>query len=351
MVSGTRRRCPGPLERSCLFHAFAVAAAFLVLTTGCATLGGAPAQGRASSRPASEAEALLARGDEALAGRNFPEAQQLYESVKTKYPFLEVAKTAELRLADTDFEREQFLEARERYQSFARLHPSHPKVDYAAFRAALTHFRDVPSDFFLLPSGAEKDQVELKNALTAMGDFLRAHPNSPLRAEAQTVVRQVQRRLASHELYVARFYAKRERWGAAVARIATLLRSYPSVGLDDEALTVLDGASAKMTDSSPVREVLSAYLAAHAGTPDEARARRILAKIPSSPAPPAPPAPPTLSGSPPPPPESSKPAVSVPASTAEGARAGQGEPPGAGSPGAAAPPQGTATEAEPPASR
>src|SRR5687768_7767486 len=91
---------------------------------------------------ASDADTNMKRGAEALEGRNFVEAEKFFEYVRTKYPFLDLAKEAELKLADTDFERDQFPEARDRYQTFVRLHPTHAKVDYAAFRGALTHYKE-----------------------------------------------------------------------------------------------------------------------------------------------------------------------------------------------------------------
>src|SRR5205814_2390586 len=113
-------------------------------------------------------------GDELLESKNYLEAQKYYDYVKSKFPYLEAATTAELRLADVDFEREKYIEARDRYQNFVKLHPTHAKVDYAAFRSALSHFKDMPSDFFLLPPAREKDQAEVRAAAVAMGDFVRS---------------------------------------------------------------------------------------------------------------------------------------------------------------------------------
>ena len=111
---------------------FAVAAALALALAGCKSL-----QNENAGEPdyASDADTNLQRGAEALESKNYLEAERYFEYVKSKYPFLEAAKTAELRLADTDFERERFIEARDRYQNFVKLHPTHAKVDYAAYRA------------------------------------------------------------------------------------------------------------------------------------------------------------------------------------------------------------------------
>src|SRR5260370_11123127 len=125
---------------------------------------------------ASGAQANLDKGNDALRTKSYVDAEKYFEFVKTKYPFLDAAKEAEIRLADTDFDRERSTEARGRYQNFVKLHPTHPKVDYAPFRAALTPYKDMPSDFFILPPSKEKDQVQGRAATKAMADFLPSHP-------------------------------------------------------------------------------------------------------------------------------------------------------------------------------
>src|SRR6266550_5185286 len=87
----------------------------LLAAAGCKTV--ASKEGEPSY--ANDAETNLKKGDESLAGHDYTEAERYYEYVRVKYPFLEAAKDAELRLADTAFEREEYADARDRYQSFA----------------------------------------------------------------------------------------------------------------------------------------------------------------------------------------------------------------------------------------
>src|SRR5687767_280162 len=122
-----------------------LAPAFLVLllSVGCASSGGAK-----TVTFTEDARTNLAKGREAQEG-----------------------KEAELLLADLDFARERFTEARDRYQAFVKAHPSHASVDYAAFRAAETYTKEMPSEVFFLPPASEKDQVEVKGAFNALGTF------------------------------------------------------------------------------------------------------------------------------------------------------------------------------------
>lgn len=243
------------------------------LLLACATTGGEGAPDYAK-----EADENVARGNKAFESKNYAEAQQYFEYVRAKYPYLEAAKVAELRLADTLFEREQYIEARDAYQNFIKLHPTWPEVDYAAYKAALTHYKEIPSDFFLLPPPEEKDQAEVKNALRAMNDFVRQYPKSKHLPEAQEVITDTRRRLARHELYVAAFYAKREKWNAVANRLENVSRDYQGLGFDEEALFGLYDAYTRLNQPEKAKKALEDIVARLPGTPAAEKAQALLGK-------------------------------------------------------------------------
>src|SRR5687768_8304017 len=121
-----------------------LAVTLLLVLAGCSFFSGPEG---AEPNYASEADENMRRGRLAMQNKSFVEAGKYFEHVRTKFPFLEAANDAELGLADSEFERELYTEARERYENFVKLHPSHARADYAAYRAALAHYREVPGDF------------------------------------------------------------------------------------------------------------------------------------------------------------------------------------------------------------
>lgn len=247
--------------------------AVLLLASGCASLS----SGQAGEPDyAAAAEENLRLGTEALDNRDFLRAQKYFEFVRAKFPYQEAAREAELKLADVDFAREAWPEARDLYESFIKLHPTHPKVDYAAYRAALTHVEDYPSDFFALPPPEEKDQGEIQAALLAMEDFRRQYPQSEFADEAKAHADEARRRLAGHELYVARFYEKRERWKAVAQRLESLLRRYPGTSYEEEALFDLHSAYVRLNDPKKAEETLRQVERRLPGTPAAERAQRML---------------------------------------------------------------------------
>jgi outer membrane protein assembly factor BamD len=225
---------------------------------------------------ASDAEANLKKGDDALRTKSYLDAEKYYEYVKTKYPFLDAAKEAEIRLADIDFERERYTEARDRYQNFVKLHPTHPKVDYAAYRAALTHAKDFPSDFFVLPPSREKDQTEIRAANKALTDFVRTYPQSAYLPEAKKLLEDTRRRLAQHELYVADFYAKRNKWAAVANRLETVAEKYTGLGYDESVLFRLHEVYGKLKDKDRAEDALRKIISRFPGTSAASKAQQML---------------------------------------------------------------------------
>jgi outer membrane protein assembly factor BamD len=247
--------------------------ALLLLSTGCASL----TEGQAGEPDyAAQAEENLRLGNEALQDKDYFKAEKYFEFVRTKFPYLEASKEAELKLGDTDFAQERYPEARERYESFIKLHPTHPRVDYAAYRSALSYVEEMPSNLFLLPPSEEKDQTEVQSALRAMNDFVRQYPDSQYAKEAKTQAEEAKRRAAEHELYVAAFYRKRERWNAVALRLEGMLARYPGTKYEEEALFSLHDAYVRLKKPEQAQATLKKVLQRLPGTPAAERAQRML---------------------------------------------------------------------------
>ncbi|NOK32396.1 outer membrane protein assembly factor BamD [Corallococcus exercitus] len=251
--------------------------AVLVLTallmSSCAALSAGPA---GEPDYAAQAAENLALGEAALEDKDFLKAEKYFDHVRTKFPYLEAAREAELKLADLDFAREMFPEARDKFDSFIKLHPTHPKVDYAAYRAALSYVEEFPSEFFALPPSYEKEQKPMYDALRAMTGFLRQYPDSQYAKDAKVHADDARQRLARHELYVASFYAKRERWKAVAQRLEGLLKDYPGTPLEEEALFDLHNAYVKLNDTERAQNTLREVLKRLPGTPAAQRAQKML---------------------------------------------------------------------------
>jgi outer membrane protein assembly factor BamD len=197
------------------------------------------------------------RGLEELKKENYVEAAHYFTYVKQKFPFSKYAGLAELALADTEFARNNFQEAIDSYKSFARLHPTHEKVEdgYAAFRIAECYVKEMPDDWFILPPAYEKDQSSVRDALREIDSARDKFPNSPYLKQATAYRHEVLRRLIEHEVYVARFYLERGHPKAAILRIEGALKRYPDSGQEGELMIALGETNLELGNPARAKQV------------------------------------------------------------------------------------------------
>jgi outer membrane protein assembly factor BamD len=196
------------------------------------------------------------KGLEELKDENFAEATRYFSFVKQKFPFSRYAVLAELALADTQYARGSHQEAIDAYKTFARLHPTHEKVEdgYVAFKIADCYVQEMPGDWFLVPPAYEKDQTAVRDAFRELSDFLDKYPDSKYVADVKKLRREVVARLIEHEVYVARFYLDTGHPRAAVLRIEQAIRHYPESGREAELLLVLGQTHLEMGNPRRARE-------------------------------------------------------------------------------------------------
>jgi outer membrane protein assembly factor BamD len=197
------------------------------------------------------------RGLEELKKENYVEASHYFSYVKQKFPFSKYAGLAELALADTEFARGNYQEAIDSYKSFARLHPTHEKVEdgYTAFRIAECYVKEMPDDWFILPPAYEKDQSYVRDALRELDSALAKYPDAAYVTPAKVYRRDVLRRLIEHEVYVARFYLDRGHPKAAVLRIEGALRQYPDSGQEGELMITLGETNLKLGNAARAKQL------------------------------------------------------------------------------------------------
>lgn len=218
----------------------------------------------------------LKKGEEALQDHRWDEAAKYFNYVRTHYPFQDAAKVAELKLGDVDFSRENYASARDRYTAFVRAHPANPHADYAAYRSALSYYKERPSSFFLLPPSYEKDLTDVQNGYNAMRTFVLDFPNSKYVPLAKKVIARCEHLLAEREMYVANFYAKRDHWAGAAGRLEGLVESYPNCDLAPDALWKLHKAYTKLKKPTEAKSALERLVTRFPKSADAKKARALL---------------------------------------------------------------------------
>ena len=194
-----------------------------------------------------------------LKSTNWLTAIQYFQHVKSNFGFSKWATLSELGVADANIGREKFTEAIDGYKQFMKAHPSHEHVldGYAAYKIGEAYHNQIPSDWFLTPPSYEKDQGPVLDALRELTAFADAYGDSPYAAKARKLIGDCVKRLADHELYVARFYLDRDKPYAAVGRLEGLIKDYPGAQREAETLMLLGKTYLKMEQRDRAREIFN----------------------------------------------------------------------------------------------
>ena len=214
------------------------------------------------------------------------EAQTLMREVKRKYSYSKWARQAELRIADADVEQEKFPDAIREYKDFVHAHRSDTEdCIYARAKMAEATFAEIPESF-LMPASEERDQAAVIDAYKELRSFLEEYPDAKQVRRMRELLANVTARLVRHELYVARFYLKKDNYEAAVARIQYALKNYGEAdqavvtaadsGLKAEALLLLGTTYLKMNRWADAKQAFEALLRNYSQSPLATEARNYL---------------------------------------------------------------------------
>ena len=261
---------PGPMRPR--FPIWPIAAALAVALTACAKK--AP-----GVKYESQAEQEYVAGVEALDSRDFPDAQKVLERVRTKYPYSKYGALAELRLADLRYEQGKYIEAADAYQTFVKIHPSSPQVDYAAYRAAMSRWADAPTDFFLFPPVHERDLAQISKAADGLASFVEKFPTSRYAPDARDKLTKARDILASRDWYAFEFYKKREKWQGAAFRLEKLMKDYPDTSREPEALWQLADMYVKLSERFKAQKVLQTIIVKYPASAQRGDAEKLLAEL------------------------------------------------------------------------
>ncbi len=174
-------------------------------------------------------EALFKEAEKAFEDEQYISAIEKYRDIKNRFPYSARALDAELRIADTFFAQESFIEAESAYEVFKELHPTHPKIDYVYYMIGVSYFKQVPSD-------SSRDLSAAYRAIDSFEELKKRFPSSQYIKESDELIKQSKQKLAEYENYVADFYFQRQHYLSASYRYAALLQDYPNLGYDEEAL-------------------------------------------------------------------------------------------------------------------
>ena len=182
-------------------------------------------------------EQIYERGEQLFKSEKWARARTHFAHVYENYPNDPLGRRSLLRVADTYFHQGDpvsLVEAQYKYRDFLNRFPGSENADYAMLQIAMVSYEQMERP--------DRDQQKTREAVEKFRDMLRTYPRSPLRPDAEAKLNEALDRLAEHEHIVAKFYAKRGSWNAAVQRLNYLIDTYPSYSQRDAAFFDLGNA-------------------------------------------------------------------------------------------------------------
>jgi outer membrane protein assembly factor BamD len=186
-------------------------------------------------------EIVYERARQQLDQQDFNSAIRTYEALIARYPFVPEARQASLDLIYAYYRGREPESALDQADTFIRENPTHPRIDYAYYLKGLTDF-ERSANFLERWFSVDLDARPPQTARSAFNSFRKVVEDFPRSAYAHDARRRMihlRNRLADYEIYVARYYQRREAWVGASQRAKLVIEQYDGAPAVREALEIL----------------------------------------------------------------------------------------------------------------
>jgi len=208
---------------------------FLVVITACA-----------SKEPPFDAITSFREAEENMRNADYEKARKHYQEIEEKSPDKSYDAVLMLRVADTYYGEEKFSEAAVEYQAFLNYHPVHKDAAYAQYQIALCSYKDLLT--------IDRDPTPAFTVIKEMRKLLEKYPKSGYETEANRYIAICTEWIAEYELYVARFYYRKDAYKAAAGRCEKLLTDYSGSRVEKDALLYAGLSHQKLNEKDLARE-------------------------------------------------------------------------------------------------
>lgn len=177
----------------------------------------------------------------AVESTNYLVAIEKLTQLEQRYPFGQFAEQTKLELIYSYYQSNDLENAQSASERFLRLHPEHPKVDYAYYMKGLTEFSQGQDAFDrILPiDQTRRDIGTARMSFNSFSELIQRFPNSEYVQDAQRRMVHLRNHLANYEVHVGNFYIQRKAYVAAANRGKYVIENFPSSSAVPDALVVM----------------------------------------------------------------------------------------------------------------
>ena len=154
-------------------------------------------------------------------------AKKFLESELTYPQSLWAGKSA-LMASYSYYLQENFVDARFHLERYLRTYPNDKNKAYAHYLIAMTHYETIVDE--------KTDLKPLINAKSKFNEIIKNYPNTEFAIDAKYKINYINEVLAAKEMYLGRYYLKKQKWIPAINRFKNILREYETSIYTQEAL-------------------------------------------------------------------------------------------------------------------
>jgi outer membrane protein assembly factor BamD len=162
---------------------------------------------------------LFDKGTEALNAKKWLNAREFFKQVTETYTQSPYRPDAKLGIGDTymgEGSAEALVLAINEFREFLSFYPTNRRADYAQYKLALAHFRQMRKP--------ERDQSETREAIRELQAFVDRYPGSDLMTDASAKLREAKDRLDQSSYLVGYFYYRQRWYPGAIDRFKSILK-------------------------------------------------------------------------------------------------------------------------------
>ena len=163
----------------------------------------------------------LDEGDALYAARHFTDAELLF-------PQSEWAPKSLLMAAYSYYSQDYYADAIAELERFIKTYPQSNRLDYAYFLLATCYYEKIIDE--------KKDLEPLIKAKETFKFVIQEYPSTDFALDAKFKLDLIDETLAGKEMYIGRYYIKKEKWIAAINRFKYVVDNYNSTIYIEEAL-------------------------------------------------------------------------------------------------------------------
>ena len=163
----------------------------------------------------------LQDGDVLFAAKKFNEAELLY-------PQSIWAPKSSLMAAYSYYSQDYYFDAIIELKRFIKTYPNDKNISYAHFLLGMCFYENIIDE--------KKDLEPLVKAKDKFNFIVKTYPDTDFALDAKFKLDLIKDLMAAKEMYIGRYYIKKEKWIAAINRFKTVVNDYDTTVYIEEAL-------------------------------------------------------------------------------------------------------------------